>query len=265
MTTVDDLCCWLEERYPSRLAEEWDNVGLLLGDRAGGVTRIMTCLTLTPESVEEAVRERAELVVTHHPLPFRPIKALTSDSVAGNSIWKLARAGVAVYSPHTALDSAAEGINQQLADQLGLRDTRPLAPDVSGNDAAVGAGRWGNLPAPESVADFGKRLQAMFPGALIRRGPLTGKRCQRVAVACGSGGSLLSAAVRNACDTLVTGEATFHTCLEAAAQGVQLWLVGHYQSERFALEGLAERLRSAFAGCQVWASHDEHDPLVIFA
>ncbi len=260
MTTVEDLCHWLEERFPARLAEDWDNVGLLLGDRAEEVTRVMTCLTLTDESCAEAIRERVELVVSHHPLPFRLVKSLTSDSVTGRLIWKLARAGVSVYSPHTAFDSAAGGINQQLAARMGLSAIVPLLPAGTAGDPDVGAGRWGSLSAPASDHAFGQLLNSQFPGALIRRGPATGRVSHRVAIACGSGGSLLGDAARCGCDTLVTGEATFHTCLESAARRINLYLVGHYQSERIALEWLAETIAADFASCKVWASRDECDP-----
>src|SRR5215813_10222803 len=91
---IDDL----EGFAPPRLAADWDNVGLLLGDRASPVARIMTCLTVTPESTSEAVARKAELIVTHHPIFFKPAKRLTSDAVEGRMLLDLARAGVAVYS-----------------------------------------------------------------------------------------------------------------------------------------------------------------------
>src|SRR5262245_22362869 len=95
----------LERHAPTRLAADWDNVGLLLGDRTASVTRIMTCLTVTPESAAEAVERQANLIITHHPILFRPVKRLTSDDAEGRMLLALARAGVAVYSPHTALDN----------------------------------------------------------------------------------------------------------------------------------------------------------------
>lgn len=83
----------------------------------------------------------------------------------------------------------------------------------------------------------------------------------RVAIACGSGGSFLETAIAQACDCLVTGETTFHTCLEAEARGVGLILPGHFASERFALLSLAEYLQEQMSGIEVWASRDERDPL----
>ncbi len=126
MLTVAAVIEYLERLAPTRLAADWDNVGLLLGDRAAPVSRIMTCLTVTPASAAEAVERQASLIVTHHPILFRAAKRLTADSAEGRMLLDLARASVAVYSPHTALDNAAGGINDLLARKLGLVDVGPL-------------------------------------------------------------------------------------------------------------------------------------------
>src|SRR5690242_11287475 len=120
MPNVADLIATLETIAPLAGAAEWDNVGLLLGDRAATVERVMTCLTVTPASAREALAERAQMIVTHHPILFRPIKRLTAGNAEGRMLLDLARAGVAVYSPHTAFDNAAGGINDLLAQKLGL-------------------------------------------------------------------------------------------------------------------------------------------------
>jgi dinuclear metal center YbgI/SA1388 family protein len=117
---------YLEQLAPLNVAAGWDNVGLLLGDRDASIQRTMTCLTVTHESADEAVAEGAQLIISHHPILFRPIQRLTSDTTEGHMLLALAKAGVAVYSPHTALDNAAGGINVLLAERLGLTDITPL-------------------------------------------------------------------------------------------------------------------------------------------
>ena len=131
MTTVSDIAAYLEEFAPRRLAADWDNVGLLVGDDSRSVKKVMTCLTITPESADEAVAEKADLIVTHHPLPFRELRRVTTQTPEGRVLLNLIAAGVAVYSPHTAFDSARAGINQRLAEGLQLRDIEPLTPDVA--------------------------------------------------------------------------------------------------------------------------------------
>jgi len=126
--TVAELVQWLEDFAPSRLAEPWDNVGLLWGDPAASVGRLMTCLTVTRITAEEAVAESAGLIVSHHPVLFRAVKRVRADLPATAPIWILARAGIAVASPHTAFDSTAGGINDGLCHRLGLVDVAPLRP-----------------------------------------------------------------------------------------------------------------------------------------
>src|ERR1043166_123958 len=126
MPTVAELVQALEAIAPLDLAESWDNVGLLLGDPAADVRKVMTCLTVTPESAAEAVAEGVSLIVSHHPVLFRPTQRLTTANPEGRMLLALARAGIAVYSPHTACDNAPGGINDLLARHLELTQVTPL-------------------------------------------------------------------------------------------------------------------------------------------
>src|SRR5712692_7949207 len=126
MFTIAAAVEFLEQLAPPGLAADWDNVGLLLGDRAAEVQRLMTCLTVTPDSAAEAIESGTQLIVTHHPILFRPVKRLTSTTPEGRMVLALVRAGVAVYSPHTAFDNAGGGINEILASRLELRNVAPL-------------------------------------------------------------------------------------------------------------------------------------------
>jgi dinuclear metal center YbgI/SA1388 family protein len=260
MATVGSVAECLEQFAPSSLAADWDNVGLLAGDREWPVERVMTCLTMTPDTVAEALEGRANLVVTHHPLPFHALKTITADTTAGHLLLKLITAKVAVYSPHTAFDSARTGINQHLAIGLGLQEITPLlATNTAEPD--VGVGRCGLLGEHFTLKDLVERVKGFLD---VNRLQVVGddeQKVSRVGIACGSGGSLLSVAIDNGCDCLVTGETNYHTCLEAAARGVALVLPGHFASERFALLSLADYLSDLLAGVTVWASRNEHDPV----
>lgn len=139
---------------PLHLAAEWDNVGLLLGDAEGSIERVLTCLTLTPESAAEAVAEKADLVVAHHPVFFRPVQRLTTNTTEGRMLLDLARSGVAVYSAHTAYDDAPGGINDQLAAGLGLVEVRPLRPRPGPGQCKI------VVFVPE--ADLGRVSDALF-------------------------------------------------------------------------------------------------------
>jgi dinuclear metal center YbgI/SA1388 family protein len=257
MLTVRAIAAFLEQFAPLRLAEQWDNVGLLVGDGDRGVGRLMTCLTITPASAAEAVAQHVELIVAHHPLPFAALRRLTGDTVPGRLLLQLIAAGIAVYSPHTAFDSAAEGINQRLAEGLALRDIAPLQPHAEGQ----GVGRWGRLPQPQPLERLAERVRSFLSIARLQLVGPPQQPVRTLAVACGAAGELLPTAQQAGCDCLLLGEARFHTCLEAEALGMGLLLPGHFASERFAVERLAEVLAGEFPALEVWASRNERDPL----
>lgn len=260
MPTVAEIAELLESLAPTALAADWDNVGLLIGRRRHAVERVMTCLTVTPETVEEAVQGRAGLIVSHHPFPFRSFKRVTDETPAGQMLLQLIAAGCAVYSPHTAFDSAADGINRMLAEGLGLEDIQPLELAVTG-DALAGTGRSGQLAEPVTLAEFVERAKRFLRLDSLQVVGSQQQLVERVGIGCGSGGELLELAVRQGCDTFVTGEMRFHDCLSAQAQGVALVVAGHYATERFAVERLAETLADRLPGVTVWASTAERDPL----
>jgi dinuclear metal center YbgI/SA1388 family protein len=126
MPSVADIISALQTIAPVELAEEWDNVGLLVGDASAPLERVMTCLSVTPDSVAEAVQEHVQLIVSHHPVLFRPTKTLTTASTEGRMLLNLVQAGIGVYSAHTAFDNCAGGINDLLAKKLGLTKVGPL-------------------------------------------------------------------------------------------------------------------------------------------
>ena len=255
----------MEQFAPTELGEDWDNVGLLVGDRELAAERVMTCLTITPNVVEEAIEQQANLIVSHHPLPFHATKRLTTDSISSRMLWDLVRAGIGIYSPHTGFDSAEKGINQTIATRLGLSQIKPLLPVASANDEAkestIGAGRTGVFKVDLTLEQFTQKVKDEFKIAGLHVVGRDDAKVCRIGIACGSGGSFLKRAQSLGCDTFVTGETTFHTCLEAESSGISLVLLGHYASERFAIEMLATEIKSAFDQCNVWASKTEADPL----
>jgi dinuclear metal center YbgI/SA1388 family protein len=257
MSTVAAIAAFLEQLAPLRLAEEWDNVGLLVGDRSQNVTKLMTCLTVTPASAAEAVESGADLIVTHHPMPFLAPKRLTDATTVGRLLLQLIAAHVAVYSAHTAFDSAREGINERLAAGLELHDVAPLIPHPDGQ----GTGRWGRVADGITLGELAQRLKRFLAIERLQVVGRPDRPVRTVAIGCGAADELLDAARQNGCDAMVLGEARFHTCLEAEAVGVGLLLPGHFASERFAVEALAGGLGAQFADVEVWPSRRESDPI----
>lgn len=256
---VSDVSRFLEQFAPTHLAESWDNVGLLVGDDFQEVNKMLTCLTVTPEVVEEAIAEEAQLIVSHHPMPFRSLKRITTRDTVGTMLLRLIAHEIAVYSPHTAFDSCSQGINQQLAEGLQLSDIRPLLPRE--DDPRLGTGRFGKTADGTLLEEIAAKAKELTGASQIKIvGPAEGE-IATVAVGCGSAGEFLTAVIEKEIDCLILGETSFHTCLEAQAQQVGLILVGHYASERFAVEKLAAILAEAFPRLQIWTSRSEMDPI----
>jgi len=259
MPTLSTVIAELEKIAPLRLAAAWDAVGLLVGSRRPDVTRVMTCLTLTPEVAHEAVAAGIDLIVSHHPFPFRPVARLTDDSVAGGMLLDLTAAGIAVWSSHTAWDSAVGGINDQLAKLCGLTDIAPIEPD--GIDPRAGFGRLGTCP-DSSVGALAKHLERSLGGRPVTVAGRMERAAGRVGIVCGSGGDAV-AGVRGAeCTTLLTGEIKLHQALEAMAAGLAVIAVGHHASEHFSLAQLSAQLTAALPGLVCWPSRRDCDPFV---
>jgi dinuclear metal center YbgI/SA1388 family protein len=137
MPLVATVIDYLDQFAPIKLAAEWDNVGLLLGDRTASVQTIMTCLTVTPESAAEAIEAGVQLIVTHHPILFRPVQRLTGDTAEGRMLLALIKANVAVYCPHTAFDNTQGGINEMLGQKLGLKNMAPLRAGAAARQVKI--------------------------------------------------------------------------------------------------------------------------------
>lgn len=257
-----DVLTFLREFAPPFLSESWDNTGLLIGSEDRELSRIVTCLTLTPDVAQEAIKQKAGLVVTHHPILFRAVKQITDANSEGRMLLELIQAGVAVYSPHTSYDSARSGINQQLAESLGLSSVRPLRPsETLEGDEEIGSGRFGDLAEPMSLASFVDLTKEVLGITNTQFVGDPDRSIERVGTACGAAAEFMQDAANEGCDVLLTGEARFHACLEARTLDIALILPGHYATERPAMEKLALVLSERFPELDVIASQVETDPI----
>lgn len=242
MYELQQICRFMEQWAPPALAEEWDNPGLLV-DAGSLVRRVLVTLDITPAVVEEAHRLGCQLVVSHHPVIFKPVRRLQSTDAA----FLLARYGISALCAHTNLDAAEGGVNDVLAGLLKLEDVQPLE----------GLGRVGDRDSisPAQLAEqVGKLLNA--PVLLADAGlPIT-----RVAVVGGSGGEFFEAAARAGAQCLVTGEASHHHGLDALEQGVSVIVAGHFATEWPIVPEMARRLRQAFGELEVLVSGSNRPP-----
>ena len=238
----------LREIAPTELAAEWDNVGLLVRPFAAGrkVGRALLCVDMSVGVVAEAKAKKADLVVSYHPPIFQGLKRLHADGGVQEAVLAAAAAGLAVYSPHTALDAAPNGLCDWLVGEL-------LAGQAPKELRPCGDGEFGRVAAlakPLPLATLLQRCKKRF-----------GVKALQVAKPAGMGGSVLRAADA---DVLVTGEMSHHDALAAVARGRCVVLAGHSNTERCYLPTLQKRLRGAFGrDLDVLVAKADRDPFAV--
>lgn len=233
LATVNDLVELLEELMPSSLAEDWDNVGLMLGRRAKTVKKILLALDLTKEVVEQAIAQKTDLIITHHPAIFKKLKCVVDNDWQQDLLLTLAENGIAVYSAHTNLDCVSAGVNDVLAKLLKLEDIETL-------DDSNGLGRIGTV-AKASLADYALLVKEALRADYLAVGD-AGRAVHKVAVCGGAGSDLIKIALAKGADTLVTGDVKYHSAQEAVFSGLNIIDAGHQPTELPVLDKLADRL-----------------------
>ncbi len=245
MATVKEIYRFLNEKAPFSLQMDFDNAGFLVGRGDAQVERILVSLDITGEVIEEAKEEDAQLIVSHHPVIFRPVTALTDDTPTGRKLMALVKNDIAAICLHTNLDLAQGGVNDALAAAAGLQDTAPLASD--------GLGRIGTLQKSSSLSDYARGLKSALGsnGLRVEDG---GREVRKVAVGSGACGDLLKSVFEAGCDTFVTSDVKYDVFLEARALGVNLIDAGHYPTENVVCPVLAGWLKRRFPETEVLLS-----------
>lgn len=231
--TVEKILNFLNEYCPFELAEEWDHAGLNVGRKEAPVKKVLVALDADQKAIDAAIGMGADLLLTHHPMHFDPPAELTDESLVGARMLCLAENRIAHIAVHTNLDAAAGGVNDRLADLCGL----------SAREVFCNIGRMGALQT--SFSDLAERLKAALPTAHCQ-GVKVQEQVKKIALVGGSGGSLWQEAAAEGCDTLVTGEAKYHQLLDAREGGINVLVLGHYETEYPVLAPMAEALKEAF-------------------
>ena len=235
---VKEILDFLGEKAPFDTCEEWDNVGLLVGSGYQPATRVLVALDVTDGALEAAKAIGADLIVTHHPVIFRPISRLSADSMP----YRLAAAGISVISAHTNLDKAVEGVNDTLAARLGLTDVEI---------AADGMTRIGSLPEEMTATAFASHVAAVLGTPVRAAGDKTVKT---VALCGGAAGSSMFPLIGKV-DCFITGEVKHHEWLMAAGH-INVIDGGHYSTEVPVVDTLCRWLTEGFPTLQVVPYHE---------
>ncbi|HEY2766210.1 MAG TPA: Nif3-like dinuclear metal center hexameric protein [Pseudonocardiaceae bacterium] len=236
--TVRDVVAALEAAYPPALAEDWDAVGLVCGDPAEPVRRVLVAVDPVQETVEEALEQDAQLLVTHHPLLLRGVHGVPADDPKGALVHRLVRARAGLFCAHTNADVADPGVSDALACALGLQITGPLlarpGDAAQAGSGSTGLGRVGELAAPEPLRTFTDRVRAALPATAwgVRAAGDPDQLVRIVAVCGGAGDALLGVVAATGVDAFVTADLRHHPASEQlAAGGPALVDVAHWASE----------------------------------
>lgn len=239
---IHEITDIIEQYAPLHLAASYDNVGLMLGDKTAEVNTILLSLDVDLDVAMEAKALGAQLIISHHPLIFHPIKNITADSPEGKCLLFLAENKIAVYAAHTNLDSTIGGLNDLAAQFLSLNETEPLKAEEN-----AGIGRIGVLPYKFTLKEFAEEIKRIYRLPFIRFIGRPDALVSKVALCTGSGGDLIDVAKEKGADVYITGDIKYNVARDASAMKLNVIELGHYESE-FIVVDLLEKIISHYGG-----------------
>ena len=247
----------IESVAPLRLQEEYDNSGLQVGLPEAEVRRVLVTLDITEQVIGEAADKDCQMVVSHHPLIFRPLRQIADLTWQQRCVSLAIRKGIALYSAHTNLDNARGGVNFEIAERRALKDVDFLQKKP-GEDA--GSGIIGSFESPVPVSELLSRLKEIFGLDCLSYSRTDKKSISRIAVCGGAGAFLIPQAKAAGADCFLTGEIHYHDFFEN--DGLLLCSIGHYESEQFTQELLIKLLAAAFPELTVFKA--AKNPAVLY-
>ncbi|WP_195987230.1 Nif3-like dinuclear metal center hexameric protein [Clostridium sp. D53t1_180928_C8] len=254
---VNDIINKMESLAPTYLKEDFDNVGLMVGDRNKVVNKVLLALDCTLKVIEEAKKEEVDLIITHHPLIFRKPSNITTDTLQGKKIIELIKNDISLYSSHTNLDSAENGLNHTIVSVLGFGESILL--EKNKNITSAGLGRIVNLHKEIKLEDLIEQVKNKLNINNLRvvRGTDT---VSKIAIINGSGQDFIGKAMSLGVDTVITGDTTYHFASDYKEMGINILDVGHFASEQIIFFNVMKQIESKFNNVIFIRSSVEEDP-----
>ena len=250
MPRVKDVVSYFTQLIPPEMKTDSDNVGLLVGLNGADVKKALIALDITEDVIDEAIRVNAQMIFSHHPI-FFDLKQINDDSLVGRKIIKMLANGISGFCQHTNLDCVSGGVNDTLADKLGVIIEGYLeGPHYTLNGKEYGMGRFGRLSSPVDFEDYLCDLKFTLNSAGLRYHN-AGRQVSKVALCGGSGGEYIDKAIALGCDTLVTSDIKYHQFLAAKEMGLNLIDADHFCTENVVVPVLAKMLKNAFPEIEV--------------
>lgn len=239
-----ELISWLEKKYSPSFAEDWDNVGLLVGNDEKEVSHVFLALDLTEEVLSQAEQAGADMIITHHPMIFSGIKKINNHTFTGRKIIKLIQKDILYYAMHTNYDIL--GMADLSAGYLELSDTKVLCATGEKDGEPIGFGRVGNLPCEMTLKEYALLVKKNLKLSDVKVYGNLEQTVKTAAVCTGSGKSMIQDVLAAGADVYVTGDIDHHTGIDTVAQGLAIIDAGHYGTEYIFMEDMKERLAKAF-------------------
>ena len=256
MVRVNDIINIIEQKAPLGLAYPWDNSGFLCGDRNKEVKKIYITLDVNMYTVNEASSVGADMIVSHHPIMFRGIKQIDRDTPSGYVLTKLIKNDIALYAAHTSMDCANGGINDVLADRLGIKNTEIIEKNKDFPDG--GLGRIGTIEST-TLREFAAKVKTALGTPFVRVSGAADTVVTRIAVGGGACDDLIPAALDMGADVMVTADMKYHITMDAVESGICVIDAGHYPTEAFVTEIFADILSGCGAELVISTEKDVFD------
>jgi dinuclear metal center YbgI/SA1388 family protein len=248
---ISEIIQHLEAIAAPEYQEDYDNSGLITGDTQSDCTGVLVSLDCTEELIFEAVEKKCNLIVSHHPLIFLPLRRIIPGNGVGKALIAAIKKDITIYAIHTNLDNVIGGVNARIADKIGLQNRKILSPRTG--DMSIGSGLIGDLKLPVSGPQILKQLKESFRIPVIRHSPLTGKPIYRVALCGGAGSFLIPNALQEGADWFISSDIRYHAFFNGEGKMV-IADIGHYESEQFTMDLLHDVILEKFPNFAVLKS-----------
>ncbi len=272
---IKEIIDALEIFAPLPLQDGFDNAGMQVGLTDVKATGALLCLDVTEDVVEEAINQGINLIISHHPLMFKGYKSITGKDYTERCIMNAIKNEITIYSMHTNLDNAPNGVNYKIAEKIGLKNVKVLDPkeymqQESSNNTEennkpsewlmAGSGAIGELEEPMTETEFLKHVKRTFEAGCVKHTKLTGRLISKVAICGGAGAFLMEKAVKEHADAFVTGEIKYHDYFYYEDK-ILATEIGHYESEQYTKDIIQDFLNRKFPSLRMEQTKINTNPI----
>ena len=251
----------LEKLSPRIFAEDWDNLGLLCGRHNKEVKKVLVAVDATDEVIDQAVKEKVDMIITHHPLIFKGLKRVTDDDFIGRRILKICKSDICLYAMHTNFDVI--GMSDEAADIMDLSNRSVLMTTFEDNICKEGIGRVGMLPKQLTLQECAERVKELFHIDAVRVYGELDKPVDIVAISPGSGKNMTSYALKAGAEVLITGDIDHHEGIDAVARGLSIIDASHFGIEKIFIDYVVDYIVNEIGDIKAIAANQKQPYSVV--